>query len=313
MRNKGIFINLKRFDVPRNQGGLCPVDDPYQWAEYLIEESVKYGLGTLRNQGIEVTYLMPEALILTAVRKLKSYPENEVETLTVGCQGVYREDIEKGGNFGAFTTNLPAKAARNLGSSWSIIGHSEERADKKGILTSFEPVIEDNVELRKRANDTVDKLINQEVLRALGVDLNVLLCVGETAGQRGEGDFSKQKPRIEKVLKDQLILGLKDTVELLDKNKIVIGYEPIWAIGPGKTPPGREYISFVSEYIREVVKEEFGFEVSVVYGGGLKEANAKMIANIETIDGGLVGLTKFTGQIEFEPAGLKDIINRYLE
>ena len=53
-------------------------------------------------------------------------------------------------------------------------------------------------------------------------------------------------------------------------------------------------------------------ELPVVYGGGLKEENAKMIAGIETIDGGLVALTKFTGDIAFEPAGLKTIIETYL-
>ena len=60
-----------------------------------------------------------------------------------------------------------------------------------------------------------------------------------------------------------------------------------------------------------MVKEEFGFEPGVVYGGGLKEQNAGMIAAIETIDGGLVALTRFTGQIGFYPEELKKIIEKY--
>ncbi len=141
--------------------------------------------------------------------------------------------------------------------------------------------------------------------------LDVLLCIGETAEERGEGDFADQKPRIESVLKRQLSLGLKDTQARLPERKIVIGYEPIWAIGPGKTPPGQEYISYVSEHITTVVQAEFGFEPGVVYGGGLKEENAGMIAQIETIDGGLVALTRFTGQIGFYPEELMKIIEKY--
>ena len=92
----------------------------------------------------------------------------------------------------------------------------------------------------------------------------------------------------------------------------MIGYEPIWAIGPGKTPPGEAYVGFVSAYIKDVLRSELGMTCSVVYGGGLKEENAAMIAGIDTIDGGLVALTRFTGEIGFDVPGLKGIIDRYL-
>ena len=84
------------------------------------------------------------------------------------------------------------------------------------------------------------------------------------------------------------------------------------SIGPGKTPPGEAYISFVSAYIKQIIRENFSINASVVYGGGLKEENAGMIAVIETIDGGLVALTRFTGQIGFDVAGLKGIVDKYL-
>jgi triosephosphate isomerase len=91
----------------------------------------------------------------------------------------------------------------------------------------------------------------------------------------------------------------------------VIGYEPVWAIGPGKTPPNSEYIAYVSNLIKDMVNSLYGFEIQVVYGGGLKEENAGMIAGISTIDGGLVALTRFSGEIGFYVEDLKKIIENY--
>ena len=304
-----IYINLKRFDVAKKFGGLCPVDNPISWIETVIEDSVKYELGIL--PGIKVVYLLPEGLISAAVNTLESYPKDKTSALDIGCQGVHWDDISPGGNFGAFTTNLPASAAKGLGCSWAIIGHSEERKAKLQIISKYEPTATQYPDLRKKASQAINELINAEVVAALMVGLNVLLCIGETAEERGEGEFSEQQPRIEAVLKSQLISNLKGVNSYPDQ-KIVIGYEPIWAIGPGKTPPGKEYISFVSAYSEKVVKENFGFKPVVVYGGGLKEENAGMIASINTIGGGLVALTRFTGDIGFDVLGLKGIIEKYL-
>ena len=306
-----IFVNLKRFDVPKSLGGICPLDNPKEWIEWVVDESVKHGLGKLED--IRLTYLLPEALLIPAMEKLASYTAEETSNLHIGCQGVFRENVMPGGNFGAFTTNLPAAAAKNMGCSWSIIAHSEERKDKLGIIGAFEPDYNEDEALRKKAMTALNNLINQEVLCALDAGLDVLLCVGETAEERGGGTFDEQKPRIEAVLKAQLEAGLKGVENKLCDRKIVIGYEPIWAIGPGKTPPDGEYIGFVSSYIKSVVREMYDKDIIVVYGGGLKEENAGMISNIETIGGGLVALTKFTQPIAFEPEGLAKIIQKYVE
>jgi len=307
---KEILINLKRFDVPRELGGICPFSNPQEWIESTLKETINYGLGKAND--LHLTYFLPEALILSAINVFKKYPKKGTVGIDIGCQGVFREDIKKGGNFGAFTTNLPATAAKNLGCTWAIIGHSEERADMMGLIEDFEPNIKKEPESRSRAREVVDNTINKEVLCALRAGLNILVCVGESSEEKGSGEFIDQKPRIKSVLQEQLVRNLKNIKNELANKNIVIGYEPIWAIGPGKTPPGKEYISFVSNFIKDTVKNEFDFEPTVVYGGGLKVENAGMLAQIDTIDGGLIALTKFTAEIGFSVKGLSEIINQYL-
>jgi triosephosphate isomerase len=308
---KRVFVNLKRFDVPRSMGGICTSNDSKQWVEWIIDESVKLGLGKLKN--MEVIYLFPESLIISASERLSHYSKDDTNTINIGCQGVFREDISVGENFGAFTSNRPAATAKNMGCTWTIIGHSEERRDKLGIISKFDPECLKKREKMQRASDAVDALVNEEVTCALNAGLKVLLCIGETKKEKGEGEFKEQKPRIKAVLKRQLEQGLKGVENKHPQENVVIGYEPIWAIGPGKTPPDSKYIGFVSAYIKAVANKEFGFNPIVVYGGGLKEENAGEISKIETIGGGLVALTKFRGEIGFYPDDLKKIIDKYLE
>lgn len=306
-----IYVNLKRFEVPRDKGGLCPTENPTEWISSVMKKSVQLGLGCIDN--LLLVYLLPEGLIPAAINELQKYPSTDTRMIAVGCQGVHWEDIQPGKNFGAFTSSLPATAAKNLGSSWAIIGHSEERKAKLQVIETFETSIISNEKQRARATRAVDQMVRSEVGHALETGLNVLLCVGESAQEKGSGNFDDQQPRIESILKTQLLTDLEYMNEINGECKVVIGYEPIWAIGPGKTPPGEAYISFVSGFIKNVVKENFGLEVSVVYGGGLKEENATMISGIETIDGGLVALTRFTGEIGFDVDELKGIIDKYLE
>ncbi len=105
------------------------------------------------------------------------------------------------------------------------------------------------------------------------------------------------------VLGEQLRVGLDG----VDKSKIVIGYEPIWSIGPGKTPADKEYITKIARFVKEVTGG-----CDMVYGGGLKKDNAEMLASIDEIDGGLIGLTRFSGEIGFYPDEYLEIIKLYL-
>lgn len=305
-----IFVNLKRFEVPKSRGGLCPQDDPIDWIESVISDSVRLGLGT--HADLRLAYLVPEGLLNAAIRKLNSFPGEQTRMLAVGCQAVHWENIQPGKNFGAFTSSLPAAAAASLGSQWAIIGHSEERKAKMQVMQAYEPNIENDHVLQVISNRAIDKLIRAEVICALSSGLQVLLCVGESAEERGEGEIAQRQPRITEVLKAQLLNGLQAQKAALVAGRIVVGYEPVWAIGPGRVPPGPDYISFVSALIKQIVRENFDAEVAVVYGGGLKEENAALIAGIPTIDGGLVALTRFTGEIGFDVRELNSIIEKYL-
>ena len=123
----------------------------------------------------------------------------------------------------------------------------------------------------------------------------VLYCIGEKDTELSDWD---------KVLGDQLSIGLAGA----DLSKVAIAYEPVWSIGPGKTPADKPYITKVARF----VKEKTG-GLDVVYGGGLKTDNAAMLASIEEIDGGLIALTQFTGDIGFYPDQYIEIIKTYLE
>jgi triosephosphate isomerase len=306
--SKIIFVNLKRFDVPKRLGGVCLVNDPILWIESVIDECVGLGIGTL--QGVKVVMFLPEALIANAIFQLCSYAPDRTVTLSIGCQGVFREDVAPDGNFGAFTTNRPATAMQNLGCDWVMIGHSEERQDKLGIIAKYDPLVFSEEQRQIQAKRAVDELLNAEVRSGIKAGLQVLFCVGETADERGNGQFDEQKPRIEAVLRSQLENGLRGIAGL--DGQVAIGYEPIWAIGPGKTPPDAEYINFVAASIKKTFRKLYGFEPQVVYGGGLKAENAGMIGGITTVDGGLVALTRFNGEIGFYPEELRVIIDKYL-
>ena len=144
------------------------------------------------------------------------------------------------------------------------------------------------------APDAVNRLLNRECKAAQAAGLSVLYCIGEK---------SEEQDAWQEVLGAQLDAGLDG----LDKSRVVIAYEPIWSIGPGKTPADKPYI----EKIARFVKERTG-GLPIVYGGGLKTDNAAMLASIAEIDGGLIALTRFSGEIGFYPEEYLDIIRLYL-
>ena len=275
---KHIYLNLKRFDVPVDFGGVNRLAPMQDWGAAVVRDTQE-ALGKYDPAGVEFVQYLPEAHLLSAV-----LARTENSPVQIGCQGVYRMNTAVGGNFGAFTTNRPASAARAMGCTSTLIGHCEERNDKKGILA----------EAGVADSGAVNRLLNQEIKCAQASGLTVLYCIGET---------SEEQPQWEAVLGEQLDIGL----EGVDRSRVVIGYEPVWSIGPGKTPADRDYITKIARF----VKERTG-GMDVVYGGGLKADNAAMLASIDEIDGGLIALTRFQGEIGFYPEEYLEIIRLYL-
>lgn len=276
---KHIFLNLKRFDIPKELGGVNAIAPVESWGSYIVANTQEQ-LKAYGEDDVEFVMYVPEAHLLTAAGALC-----ENSPMQIGCQSVYREDTAVGGGFGAFTTNRTANAVRAMGCVSTIIGHCEERKDKAGILE--EAGVTDMA--------AVNRLLNQEIKAALKAGLSVLYCIGESAEEQG---------RWREVLKEQLETGLAG----VDTSKVTIAYEPVWAIGPGKTPPDKEYITMIGTYVKEVTGG-----MDVVYGGGLKVDNARMLASIPVMDGGLIALTRFQGEIGFYPEEYLEIIKTYMD
>lgn len=278
---KQIFINFKRFDVPADFGGVNGLCAAAEWGGFVAHRVSE--ILTKFAGDVNCTAFFPEAHLLPAIRAASGR-----KLLTVGCQGVSELDVEAGGNFGALTAMRPAAAMKALGCEAVLIGHTEEREGIRRILS------EAGVDDAEAAN----RILTRRVRCAFHRGLKVLYCVGEKEGEQANW---------QQVLKDQLtpVLVLRREFPEVDFS---IGYEPVWAVGPGKTPPDKAYIGKISQYLHSLCGD-----IPVVYGGGLKADNAAMLASISSIDGGLIALTRFSGDIGFYPQEFEEILREYVK
>lgn len=163
---------------------------------------------------------------------------------------------------GAFTGEISATMLRALFVKYVVLGHSERR-------TLF---------------GETDETVNRKVHSALEAGLRPIVCVGESATQRDNG-------QVETVLKKQLELDLKD-VSTKDAAEIVIAYEPVWAIGTGRTatPAQAEQAhSFVRSVLEKMFDKVVAERVRIQYGGSVKPENTEELMREPDIDGALIG------------------------
>ena len=175
--------------------------------------------------------------------------------IKIGAQNMHFEEK------GAFTGEISPLMLKELNIDYVVIGHSERR---------------------EYFNET-DETCNKKVLKALEVGIDPILCCGETLEER-ETDKTKD------VVKAQIVAGLAN-VKAEELEKVVIAYEPIWAIGTGKTATA-EQANDVIAYIREVIASIYGEvanKVRIQYGGSVKPGNVVEIMGQSDIDGALVG------------------------
>jgi len=163
---------------------------------------------------------------------------------------------------GAYTGEVSADMLVSAGCEYTILGHSERR---------------------QYYGETDAKLVEKTKL-ALGAGLKVILCVGENLDEREAGKhFDVCEEQIKNVL-------YNFTAE--DMKNIIVAYEPVWAIGTGKTATA-EQAEEIHAFIRKVVCEKFGAQVAddltILYGGSCKPSNAKELFAQPDIDGGLIG------------------------
>ncbi len=305
-QKKEILINLKRFEVNRSQGGVCDYDEPEQWIQSVISDIVRLELN--HSQHYNLTLIVSDLLLPAAVDQWRQL--GSVAGLSIASQSCHRADVAPGGNFGAFTSLNIASSQARFGSVASLLGHCEERREIASTMVRYAEAAGLPVD-SALVNRLTSEIIGEKATQALHQSMRVFLCVGESAEERGDGSFEEQQPRIEQTIRTMLEEGLAGIGQQVTTEQLVIAYEPVWAIGPGKTPPDQAYIRYIAALIKTITMELIGFSAKVVYGGGLKYENASMLAQTDNLDGGLIALTNFTTPIGFNVDELGRILGNY--
>lgn len=192
----------------------------------------------------------------TMIEHLAAYFNKNKTAVAVGAQNMHFEDS------GAYTGELSADMIKEAGAAYVIIGHSE----------------------RRQYFAETDETVNLKLQKALQKSIIPIVCVGETLEEReSRKAFSK--------IKSQVVNALKG-INSGDLKPLVIAYEPIWAIGTGKTATS-DQAQEIAKLIRDTVKDTAGADISsnmrILYGGSVKPANIKDIMSKDDINGALVG------------------------
>lgn len=224
------------------------------WKMHMTTEEAKTFINELKEKVAETDVEVVICPPFTLLKTLKEITEGT--NIKIGAQNMHWEEK------GAYTGEISPIMLKDLYIQYCVIGHSERR---------------------KYFNET-DEIVNKKIKAALNHEIKPILCIGETLDER---ESNKQ----EEVVKNQLLCAL-DGIDSDKIKDIVIAYEPIWAIGTGKTASSLD-AGRMAEFIRETIREEFGLDISeevrIQYGGSVKPNNISEIMNQFDIDGALVG------------------------
>ena len=177
----------------------------------------------------------------------------KTSNIRIGAQNMHFEDS------GAYTGEISADMLKELGIHFVLIGHSERR---------------------KYFGET-DDTVNRKVMKALDKDILPVVCIGEGLQERESGITNQ-------VLRRQVLDGLKN---IGSGDRIIIAYEPVWAIGTGKTATdeqAEDACKNIREYLREIFAE-YADNIRILYGGSVNASNIKSLMAMPNIDGVLVG------------------------
>ena len=211
-----------------------------------------------------------EIIICTPFIDLAVAKEVSGNNIRIGAQNMHFEDK------GAFTGEVSGKMLKDINIKYVIIGHSERR---------------------EYFNET-DESVNKKIKAAINHELVPILCVGETLEERENGK-AKEKV-VSQIINDFAEINQEDA------KKVIIAYEPIWAIGTGKTASSEdanEACKWIRDEIRNIYNDDVADNIEILYGGSVKSSNAKELFGMSDIDGGLVG------GASLEPAEFAKIAN----
>lgn len=219
-----------------------------------VPEGVK-----LAKEIVELQKEVPEdvKLIVAPPFTHLSAVSEAIKGSAIGLSSQNCADKEKG----AYTGEVSAKMVASTGAGYVILGHSERR---------------------EYYGETNAKLV-EKIKLALGEGLSVIYCVGEKLDEREEG---KHFDVVESQIREVLF-----TLNHEQMAKVIIAYEPVWAIGTGKTATSVQ-AQEIHAFIRKTLEKQFGSlaeEISILYGGSCKPSNAKELFACKDIDGGLIG------------------------
>lgn len=219
-----------------------------------IAEAIQFAeaskpLTALAKQHQVLLGVAPTFLALSAVKQTN--PE-----LIVSAQNIHHE------NSGAFTGEISVPMLKDLGITWTLVGHSERRSY----------FAESNLSC------------NKKIVKAIAEGMTVVYCVGESSDDYDHG-------RTKAVIRDQLLVGLAG-LQPSQSAQVIIAYEPVWSIGTGKNASkehAQDITAFIRERLGEMLSDEAAQATLILYGGSVKPNNIKEYLSQPDVDGALVG------------------------